>query len=198
MRLVAVVEGYGEVGAAPLLLRRAASILAPDVTIDVRHPIRLPKSRLLRSGEVERVTELAARQSGPTGAIFFMVDADDECPARLGPDLLERAKRARADRRIYVVIAKAEYESWFLAAARSLAGKRGLPSDLRPPAQPETIRDAKGWLSSQMVGRYRETLDQTAMTAEFDLEEARRAPSFERLWRDLADALRGGGTGEVR
>jgi hypothetical protein len=49
-----------------------------------------------------------------------------------------------------------------------------------------------------MSGRYRETLDQTAMTADLDLEEARRAPSFEKLWRDLADALRGGTTGEVR
>jgi hypothetical protein len=48
---------------------------------------------------------------------------------------------------ISVIMAKLEYEAWFLAAAESLRGKRGLPSDLKITADPEYICDAKGWLS---------------------------------------------------
>jgi hypothetical protein len=37
--------------------------------------------------------------------------------------------------------------------------------------------------------RYVETLDQPALTAVLDLASARRADSFDKLWRDLADLL---------
>ncbi len=36
---------------------------------------------------------------------------------------------------------------------------------------------------------YRETLDQPAMTSLFDLDEARSAPSFDKLWRDVESLL---------
>lgn len=81
--------------------------------------------------------------------------------------------------------AKQEFENWFLMAARSLRGHRGLPSDLEPPSEPEAVRDAKGWLSQRMPDRYSETLDQPALAAVFDWREAAVLPSFDKLLRDL-------------
>lgn len=43
---------------------------------------------------------------------------------------------------VSVVIAKKEYEAWFLAAAKSLAGQRGLSDQLDPPLDPESIGGA--------------------------------------------------------
>lgn len=91
-----------------------------------------------------------------------------------------------------MVIAKAEYEAWFVAAAASLAGRRGLVETLTPPQSPEHIRDAKGWLSAHMPRKsYREVLDQPALSAVFDMKAALVAPSFGKLWRDVSSLLLG-------
>jgi len=82
-----------------------------------------------------------------------------------------------------------EYEAWFLSAAASLRGKRGLPEDLASPPAAELIRDAKGWLSDRMPRGYSPTTDQPALTAAFDLAEARHASSFDKLVRELAKLL---------
>ena len=91
-----------------------------------------------------------------------------------------------------MVVAKREYEAWFLAAADSLAGSRGFGDDITAPGDPESIRNAKGWLTERLSpGRaYKELRDQPALTARFDLEQARRsAPSFDKLWRDVSSLL---------
>ncbi len=88
-------------------------------------------------------------------------------------------------------MAKVEYEAWFLAAADSLAGHRGIDPATTAPDSPEAIVDAKGWLSNRMpAGRsYRETLDQPALTSVFSLTAAQSAPSFDKLWRDVTSLL---------
>ena len=192
VKIVAIVEGHGEVQAVPILIRRIAEVVSPGVFPDVPRPIRVKRQRLLKDGELERSIELAARKSGAEGHILVLLDADRDCPGDLGPKILKRAAAARKDRRIRVVLAKVEYEAWFLAAADSIAGLRDIREDAMAPGDPESIRDAKGWLSDRMpVGRsYRETLDQPALTARFDLERARRgAPSFDKLWRDVRELL---------
>lgn len=191
MRIACIVEGHGEVEAVPVLLRRIATALRPGVDLNVAHPIRVPKSRLVRPDELERAVELAARGTTSRDGILVLVDADDACPAELGPSLLARARLARADRRIAVVIAKREFESWFVAAARSIAGRRGLTCDLDPPPDPEGVTDAKGWLRARSEANvsYRETVDQAALVAVFDLAAARTTDSFDKLWRELETLL---------
>lgn len=71
-----------------------------------------------------------------------------------------------------VVLAKCEYEAWYLAAAVSLQGHRGLPQNFAPPPEPERIRGAKERLASQMRGNYSEVTDQPALTALLDLRAA--------------------------
>ena len=190
--IVTIVEGPGEVDAIPILIRRIAATAVPGAVPHVPRPIRVKRDRFLKENELERYVDLAARQSGPDGGVLIVLDADDDCPAELASRIVRRATHARSDRRIKVVLARREYEAWFLAAADSIAGRRGLPSDISPPNDAESIRDAKGWLTSRMPpGRaYKETRDQPALTSLFDLAKARRAASsFDKMWRTVTQLL---------
>ena len=186
-----IVEGHGEVEAVPILIRRVAESFYPELLIDTLRPIRVSRNQIVKAGELERAVELAARKISGQGAIFILLDSDDDCPAQLGPELLRRALQARSDLPIAVVLAKHEFESWFLAAAESLRGHRGLKSDLQSPYNPEGIRGAKGWLRQRLESgeTYREILDQPALTARFDLDQARHADSFDKCYRDIARLL---------
>lgn len=191
--LIPVVEGHGEVVAVPGLLRRMAAEIAPEVPVSVHQPIRVPRSNLVKAGELERYVELAARFAGEFGGVLVLLDADDDCPAQLGPALLQRAMETRPGINIAVVLANREFEAWFLASAVSLRGRRGLPDDLEPPENPEGIRNAKGWLQEKKTDRssYSPTVDQPALVSSMDLGEARQgADSFDKLWRDLEAMLR--------
>lgn len=185
MKVGLIVEGHGEVHSAPLLLRRILQELAPALSPSILTPIRVSRGQLIKEEGLKSAVELMARKVGNEGRILLLLDADDDLPCVLGPRLLNLARGFRADRNISVVVANREYEAWFLTAAESLRGRRGLPQDLIPPAAPEAIRDAKGWLSEQMPDGYRETIDQPALTSLFDLNSARRADSFDKLFREV-------------
>ena len=167
--------------------------------MDILKTIGIPKSRLIRPGELERAIELAARKTEGRGAVVVLLDSDDECPGKVGPDLLRRALIARSDVQVSVVLAKREFEAWFLAAIESLAGSRGLLAGLKAPPDPEGVRGAKEWLTEHMEFgcTYRETLDQPALAARLSLHAARRADSFDKFYRDmvrLCAAMAGPGT----
>ncbi|MDQ2831607.1 MAG: DUF4276 family protein, partial [Chloroflexota bacterium] len=144
-RIACIVEGFGEVEAVPVLIRRIGESLNPPVYPHALRPIRHPKSALVHKANVlEKAVELAAESVVGEGGVFIIVDSDEDYPVQLGRQLYERANRTRGDVPITVVVAKWECEAWFLAAAASLQGKRGLAMDLRPPAKPENVQDAKG------------------------------------------------------
>ena len=192
MRIVSIVEGKGEEEAVPILLRRIAERVIPGVSVDVRRPIRVKRQQIVKAGELERAVEFAARRAGVNDGILILLDADTDCPADLAPNLLRRATAAREDRAIRLVLAKMEYEAWFLAGAASVAGQHRIDSAAVPQQDAEAIRNAKGWLSKQMPpGQpYRPTLHQPSLTAIFDLDAARAAPSFDKLWRDVTSLLK--------
>lgn len=193
MRITCIVEGHGEVEALPILLRRLRDRISPGLSLEIPKPIRKPRSSIVIKEELERYVELAARQVEETDGILVLIDADDDLGCVLGPELLKVATSMRPDRQHSVVVALREYEAWFLAAAVSLRGKRGLALDLEPPDDPESVRDAKGWLTRHNVeGRsYKETLDQPALTAVFDIDAALRTSSFKKLYRDVVRLLGG-------
>lgn len=159
--ILPIVEGHGEMEAVPALIRRVAAAYAPEARVDVGRAIRTGRSDIVKPNGLERVMELAARQTRSGDGILVVLDADDDLPCELGPALLARAASVRPDRRTRVVIANREFEAWFLAGARSLQGRRGLAGDIEPPTDPESVRDAKGWLSAR-TGRahsYKPTVD---------------------------------------
>jgi len=119
--------------------------------------------------------------------VLLLLDADDSCPAHLGPELVGRVQGVLPDHSISVVLANREFEAWYIGAAESLNGYRGLAvnaDDL--VVLPEVPRDAKGWLGSRMAsGSYGETTDQPAFAARMSLEQAQeRCRSFQKLCSD--------------
>jgi len=189
--IMAIVEGDGEVRALPkLLFNLARQLSLPNPRVP--EPMRVPRGRLTRADGIERAVSAAARRVGGVGGVLVLLDADDDCPADLGPTLHTRARSARSDMPMSVVLANREYESWFLAAAASLAGSHGFPAELIGPADPERIRGAKEWLSRhKQDGRpYKETVDQPLLSSALDIEQARgRAPSFDKFCRDVQSLL---------
>lgn len=103
--------------------------------------------------------------------VAAIVEGDGEVAAV--PLLLRRLANWRTPGVFAVVIAKREYEAWFIAAAESLHGWRGFAFDPAERIDAETPRDAKGWLRQRLAaGIYGETTDQPAFTARFDLQQA--------------------------
>ncbi|MFI5906289.1 DUF4276 family protein [Dactylosporangium sp. NPDC051541] len=191
--IATVVEGQGEVAAVPVLLRRMIAEIAPELWVDLPRPYRVGRDSLIAPYGLERTIGALAEQGGPGTGLLVLLDADDACPATLGPQLLARVRETRPDRPGSVVLANREFEAWFLASAPSLRGHRGLANDLTLPADAERPRDCKGWLSERRVdGRpYKPTADQAALAALFDMRLAREnSPSFDKLWRDVERLLR--------
>ncbi|MCT9107032.1 DUF4276 family protein [Streptomyces mirabilis] len=190
--IASVVEGDGEIQALPKLLHRIAGDL--DIWhISTPRPARVPRSQLVKAGGIENaVLKQAEFVRGHAGGVLVLLDADDDCPASLGPTLLARAQDACHGVPVAVVLPSREYEyeyeSWFLAAADSLAGVRDFLASMTAPAQPDTTpRDAKGWLTYQR-GKHRPhspTADQAPLTSAMSLTLARaNSPSFDKLCRD--------------
>ncbi len=189
-----VVEGAGEVAAVPILIRRIACRIDPGLYVDVPRPVLVKRTRMgSQFGDLERGIELVLRQARPPAALLVLLDADEDDLLTLRSDLLRRVEALPGDVPSAVVLARREYEAWFLASAESLRGQRGLPDNLAAPADPEAVQDAKGWLRSHMPRnrKYSETADQPALTGVFDLDLARsRSPSFDACYREIERLLR--------
>lgn len=185
MRVSSIVEGDGEVEALPVLLRRLAQWrTAPNAIVNVMRPIRVRRDRFLRRDEeFSRYLQFASLQCGPSGWVLVLLDADDDCPATLGASVLQRAKLIVPTTNISVVLPNREFEAWYIGAASSLNGFRGLAvthDDLAIEA--ERPRNAKGWLTQRMPSSYGETTDQPAFAARMDLAMAfDRCRSFRKL-----------------
>lgn len=187
-----IIEGHGEVSAVRVLLMRFADEIFQNYELRILPPYRLPRGQMIGMGHhLENAVELGARrilEYEGTGAIIILLDADDDCPAELGPTLLTRAKAKRPEIECKAILANKEYEAWFLAAAVSLRGKRHVRDDAVPPSNPEAIRGAKEYLERELMQGghyYSETTDQAALTAYFSFAEARNCSSFTKLERDL-------------
>ncbi len=183
-RVAAIVEGDGEVAALPVLLRRLGEWRTPAVYTQILPPIRVHRDRFLnRDEEFRRHLLLAAAKCGEDGWVLVLLDADDDCPAELGQQILQRARECVPHRRTSVVLVNREYEAWFIAAAESLDRQRGFAFDSAEAINAETPRDAKGWIRARMVSRaYGETTDQPAFSAVMDLQQAfDRSRSFRKL-----------------
>lgn len=187
--IASVVEGHGEVQALPVLLRRIAHEHGV-YGLDVPKPNRVSRSTLATPSGIVRAVQQGAYRVGGRGGVLVLFDADDDCPKELVEQLLGPARGARPDKNVSLVVARKEFEAWYLAAADSLAGKCGLPDDFKWTGDPEDKRDAKGVISDALrvsTGHsYREAVDQARFAAAFDMGAAREASaSFDKFWREV-------------
>jgi len=194
-----IIEGHGEVEAVGILLRRIAAELL-DVTIEVVRPFRLPRGKLLpgRPGarrvddqELGRALDTAStllKYASPHGHKFALLlcDADEDLPCGLAPRVLATARRVRGDLDLACVMARREYEAWFIAAADSLTRFLSLRAgDESAWAAPD--EHGEKWISDHFRGvSYQKTVDQAKLTGAMDLTLGRaRSPSFNKLCREL-------------
>ena len=186
-----IVEGHGEVAAAPVLLRRLIAA-AEAWEIDIGRPIRRNRGQLVKQSELEQSVRLALLQPG-CGAVLIMFDGDRDCPAKLGPTVHQWAVAEAGSVPCEVVMPHGEYEAWFLSAIESLRGHRGIRLAAAPHPKPEMPRGAKGQLEARMsAGRsYLETADQPAFSAMFSMEAAyAQCRSFRKLTSSFGALLR--------
>ena len=184
--IVPIVEGLAEVEAVPVLFRRILSRYDFH-TISIARPFRVKRYSIVRADELERAVSLAASDRPNAAAVVIVLDSDDDCPARLGPDLLQRARTA-TNLPVAVILAHRELECWFLGAKESLRGTRGIRLDGNAPPEPESIRGAKERLTQNMIAhhRYLPVDDQATLAETMDLGQAEaRCPSFARLVQKL-------------
>jgi len=182
------------VHALPVMLRRFAA-RSNVYDLVVPEPIRVARDRFLnRDEEFGPKVTLASLKAGADGLVLIVLDADNDCPVELARAIQAKAEPSLRGARCGVVIANREFESWLIAAAPSLASKRGLPAVLARPDRSESIRDAKGWLSEHMVlesGKaYSPVLDQAPLSAVVDLDAALvQSRSLRKLERCIAAYL---------
>jgi hypothetical protein len=193
IRIACIVEGKGDTQSVPAVVMRVAQREAPLCTVIAESYVRRDRKLLVQRVHLEADIEFAARKLGGQGGILIVFDADDDCPAQLGPEMQDWAMAARSDLPVAVVLANREFEAWFLAAIDSLGGRCGLPDSLTAPSDPESIRGAKERITRQMRGSrtYRATVDQVVMARHFDLDLARqRSDSFDKCYREITRLLR--------
>jgi hypothetical protein len=184
--LVPIVEGQSEVRSIGGLVRRMLEEVGV-YDVQVARPFRVKRNQVVRDGELERaVTQAVRSRVGATG-VLVLLDADDDCPAALGPALCKRCEQATSVP-AKVVLAKKETEAWILAGIESVRDHRGIRPDALPPGDPESVQDAKRALSKWMVGSrgYVATDDQPALLSVLDLATVRRrSSSFAKFYRDI-------------
>ncbi len=191
MDIQPIVEGHGDVEAVPVLLRRLQAE-ASAYGFGILSPIRRKRSDFRNSTSVAKAVGLALKRG--CSAVMILFDSDDDCPLETAPAIEEWAKKAAGAIPVVVVMAKREYEAWFLAAIESLRGKRGIAARATSHPDPEVPRDAKGELEKRMdTGRtYSETVDQAPLTQDFDFAAAYQAcRSFRKLIKAFGDVARG-------
>jgi hypothetical protein len=185
-----IVEGHGDVSAFPALLRHLLNELG-IYDVEVGKPIRLKRFDLTQPDRLRRAVDMAWRQPRAE-FVIVLFDADDDCPARMAPQVLQWAREVRSQQ-CAVVMACREYEAWFLAAAESLRGTAAIRPDATYHGDPESPRGAKEALESLMESgaNYVPTADQAKLSAVVDVRTVfARSRSFRHLVTSLEPAVR--------
>ena len=155
MNIQPIVEGFGEVQAVPVLLRRLRDAAAA-FTVDVSPPIRKKRHELVNR-------RFAAQGSTPGSLAAGVPRRIDHfrqrrrLPRRTGPEASEVGTARGWTVPCAVVMATREYEAWFLATIESLRGKRGIRADAVSHANPESPAGPKERLGATHGAKGRAT-----------------------------------------
>ncbi len=203
--IVPIVEGFGEVAAVPILIERWLRYrrFHVNIRVDVAGPVRASGVGALKASHdvqdglgIEHYVEIALLRR--PDAILVLLDADEDCPARRGPALLDRARTmVPPGFPVGVVLAHREYEAWFLAAFHSkvfrdrLAGE-GLAlstgaTDLSG-MDVEAVADCKSRVATLLgLPKYEPNIHQAKLTRilPFSPDVSRRSRSFRKLLKEL-------------
>ena len=122
--IVPIVDGPGDVDAAPILLRKILYERMNCYDIGVAKPKRAGgRSALDRAGGIEAFIEYASG-TPDCEAILILADSDNVCGPEWTQGICARCKLRGLSVPIAVVCAVREYEAWFLARLNSIVGNR--------------------------------------------------------------------------
>ena len=189
-----IVEGDGEEATLRPLIYNVIASSGGAVYPTIARPYRVPWGSLVnKPGELERHADIAIRIAGAQARLLLLLDADDRCPADLGPALYQRLTARFPNRHISVSVANREYESWFIASSESIAVHVRSNTIVKVPQNIEAIRGAKEWLRDNVLKRgYKETADQAPFSSYIDVPLARsRSQSFDRFCREIERLMTG-------
>jgi Domain of unknown function (DUF4276) len=196
LRIAVIVEGHGEDTAVRSLLQRVWYEHLNGDALDVLRPLRKPQGQLLQETGLKKAVDAAKidlDRRPPdefNKLVIILIDSEGKPPCQLAPQLLQWATEARSDADIACILPHHMFETWFAAAAASLAGQNDLPADLVAPVEPEKNGLGKGWLKKQLPRKYIETIDQAHFVGRMDLQQCRQnSPSFDKLCRELEKRL---------
>ncbi len=159
-----IVEGYGDVAAVPVLLRR----MVPELAIAT--PVRFARNQLTKPDRLSHYARIAAANIHDGGALLLLMDADDDCAATLGPQVQEQLSAEFPGRLVRVAFAVREFEAWIVGghAVYDVADA-----------------DVAGRLEDRIRtvhGTYKKTVDQPRLIARADLTLLeQRSRSFRHL-----------------
>ena len=181
IRLLPVVEGDGDLVAVPELIRR---VLHDKSRFDVN--VCRPHKRGDLPKVLSRFDDFYRTALLEGAAILWVIDYDCEnCNDTVRDLRLLKKKAAAVDANAAVefVFMVQEYESLFLTDHETTRKVfTDIPPDFAFPVDPESVRDAKGWLSKARPkgSAYKPTQHQQRLTAQLDLNRLRsRSPSFQ-------------------
>ena len=183
-----IVEGDGDILAVPKLLHRLTSELSVGF-VKIGKPLWIRRNQIVKRDHLEKGLRQARNKS--SRAVLILFDSDDDCARNLIPQMNQWASEIAPDIPTAIVMARREYEAWFLAALESLRDSRDISADAAFTGNPEVRRDAKKILSGFMAeGPYKETVDQPRFTSSFDLGQAyRNSSSFRKLVKEFIRVL---------
>lgn len=170
MKITCIVEGHGEVQAAPILLRRTLqeifSINSAEIVPQRRQGINALEAS--NWANFKRYLATAYYEESP---ILWMLDADDFCPCDKLRDIYSAALEMEVQQPIGFCFWHREFETIFLHDTNALS-KTLKCAPIPGPESPQAIRDAKRWISSQFPPNscYKETLHQAKITSRLDFD----------------------------
>jgi hypothetical protein len=188
-----LVEGDGEVRAAPVLVRRLLHEAYARYDFDLRPMNARGGGNIMRKGGLERFLQIARRVAV---GVLVLKDAEREyvdCPVSLAYELSARAAALKLQIPVAVACAVCEYESWFLISLHTTR-EVFLRSDAVYAGNPEQECGAKGWLerhrNKQDYTKYKEVEHQELLTARLDLPHTlAHSRSFRRLAHAVQELL---------
>ena len=189
--IVSIVEGAGDVGAVPILLRKILSERHNRYDIQVGQP-KNGGGRPGLMNRLEKFIEHSLRTPG-CSAILVLVDADTTCPVELARTLTKNCAERSPNVPVAVVCANRAYENWFLASIGSVKAQPGeskgiINAGADFEGNPDEVPDAKRQLRAWMLQgtRYRESEHQAPLSERINIETAARVS---RSFRRLCDAV---------
>jgi hypothetical protein len=169
-------EGHGEIESASKLINKMWVNLQLPL-IPIANAIRW--SNLHKDQGLLKGVDFIRNKPNARGLIILR-DDEDNCPANLAPLKAAFLRTLNAPFPIAYVIMYREYETIFISYLDHFNGQtvphliRGtiqFKDNINTPANPEAIRDAKGYITSMLVGgtTYKPTTDQLSLTQSLDI-----------------------------